>query len=581
MKDRELKPIPTIVFFLCLAVIAWHYVIRSGEIASLPIQQIIQSTESKKHALYYTNLIDLDDNNQAIFQLPDIQNHVGQIVAHPDGGWIINKGAQDFFTFKAIKRLFTGYDALSERTSTLLKCDAQINLCEPWGEAELQFPRAFDGIATDDRQFLLFAPNKKKVYLTSSEGVILDTVNSKEYWFGAARKNNNEFIATNSRTKEIDRLIIQANKIIVDENIIDLNTLNKGEIQLKYPSKAFFFNDRFWLSGKQFLKKQDDKDNTETEFISDPDKPRSIVSINANVELIDTGVTIQDPADFELIGSSIYFTTYEKDEVKRFDLNKQQIGIVKSKTLQVAIVEANRNQKKQNQSLFNQLGFLSLPLILSFIWILKSSKSITSSMKEKSGLFRHNKKILLLDKTQAPESTYSSERVDIPFKSQKHENLKKLVSYLIIGLYLIGIGFLVLNLEKETLIKILNKNNFIVFIVFAPSYFYYLSKRFKPKKLFVEDGILYWEKSLQKTYQFESETLVYSSFAFADKNVSVSPNFSQQLIYDKEAFVRYVLPIIKQGKYLSHSQFSLHYLKHQFVDVLIHVTFIGGFILFS
>jgi len=588
MKDRELKLIPTVVFFACLIAIFGHYLDRSGDLAPLPIQQIVEGSDSKIYALYYTDLIGLDDGNQHSFQLPDIQNHVGQIVAHPDGGWIINKGAQGFFVFKAVKRIFSGYSALTERVSTLMKCDSQILNCEPWGEAELQFKRAFEGIATENNQFLLFAPNKKKVYLTDADGVILDTVKSKEYWYGTFKSDSNKFISRSTRAEEIDQLSIQDNKIVIDENIIDLTVINGGEIQLERISKVFFYNNQYWMAAKQYIGSEiadanldkDIKEDSEKEFISNPDKPRSLVSINKKLELNDTGIELSNVADIELINDSFYFTTYDKDEIKRFDLNQEKLDIVSSNILQTALEKADKNREVQKQSLNKQMGILSIPAILSFIWLLMSSKPTTSSYKERTGLFRHNKKVLYLHETPPPDLIYSSDRVDIPFKREKREKLKKITLYVFFALYLVYVVYVLsftFSLEKEKLLKLLSIKGFIFLIVVSPFYYYFLSKLFFPKKLFVEDGFLYWEKSPQKTYQFEPESLVYSRLSFADRHIIVLPNFGQQSVYDEKIFVNHVLPIIKQGRYLNNLQFAFHYIKHQFADIMIHVFFFGGF----
>jgi len=340
------------------------------------------------------------------------------------------------------------------------------------------------------------------------------------------------------------------------------------------------------MGAQQYIKNENvdksSKEDLEKDFIRHPDKPRSIISINTNLELYDTEIEVSNNiADIELINDSIYFTTYNKDEIKRYDFNQEKVDIVPSNILQTALEKADKNREVQKQALSKQLGFLSVPAVLSFIWLLISSKPVTSSFKEATGLFRHNKKMLDLDKTSAPDLIYSSERIYIPFRRQQREKLKKFAIYLLMTVYFICLIMFFYSLGKEQLLKLLNNKGFIFLVVFWPYYFYHLKKIFTPKKLFIEDGFLYWQKSPQKTYQFELESLVYSRLSFADRHVTVFPNLAKQQVYDEEAFVNHALPIIKQGKYLNELQFALHYLKHQFGDILIHIIFFGGIILLS
>jgi hypothetical protein len=564
--DRNLPIIPAILFLVILVGLLGFYAIQSAKLADLPIQQVVGDSNSKPWAVYETNLVGLESEQVLDFSGEGVFNHVGQLVALQDGGWLVNRGAQNNFLARAVRRSAESSNTLYQSTGSLLRCSQRLTICEPWGEVELQFERAFDGIELENGKLLLFNPAKRMVFLVSPSGVIEDRLKNREYWFGASQIAPRQFIATNTAADRLDVLRVTGNRLEVGKYKVNPKKLAGETIELFSLSKSFLLDGQLWLMAVKDNPLTGDKrlyrvDTTKTDF-----------------PVFKTGVEYQDIADFEYIDGEFIFTEYGKHEVKAYSLAGKRLSVLNSPALNRLEQESLDRRSSQRTLMWGVLAVGLLALIACGVWMMKKSSRVTEKQKkERAGIFGSN--FNLCDPVEHQIDPSVTVKLELSAQGKKLKRILAIstVAIAVSGIMLVAM-FYFMGLRSEEAESGLSDSglaySIVIFFICMSAYAAYLYMAATPKRLFVKNGKLHWYAKKGKIFTFDPNTLIYTKHMVADQNVTVMlNNYKYGVIYDLEQLEKYVIPILHQGRQTNEIGFYMYQLKHNLKRSLIHIGF--------
>jgi len=565
--DRNLPIVPTIVFIALLIGLVLFYAIRSTHLLDFPIQQISQDSQGNLWAVLETDLIQLDQPEQIIsFAAKGVKSHVGQMVPMNDGGWLINRGAQESFLARSVRRAGERDETLYQNKSSLLQCNSRLTECMPWGETALQFERAFDGVALSNGKYLLFNPVKNKAYLVSESGVIEDKLKNKEYWFGASKVTENKFLATNTAKDQLEIIEVTDNKLNSTEFKVDVKNLASGSVKLFDLSKSLLVDDQVWVMASKGQRLSGVKALYKIDTLSD------------GFPVFKTSVSYTEIADFEYYDGEFYFTEYDGNFIQTYNPQSDVLSVLDSPTLNTVILNSQTKKKQAKNQLWYVISLGGLGLFACLIWMLKSSSPVTEAeKKQRSSIFGNKFSLHDVVDYQIDKSS----TVKIPFSAQG----KRLKKYL--NLYKYGMPALVFLIVVIMVFSILDKGEPIssevgsvlvlslAVLLLMMGYMAYLISAVTPKLLFVKSGALHWYAKKGRTFTFDTNTLVYTKNVIADQNVNVIiNNHKMGVIYDIDTLEKYVIPIIQQGEEVNEIGYYKHQLKNNLSKCLIHITVI-------
>lgn len=320
-------------------------------------------------------LVDINDKRTDLtFSQHGFKYHVGQVVALNSGEWLLNVGAQADYVKRAIVRSKLNANDEYQSSGSLIKCSSDLKVCNSWGEIELQFERAFEGLQLDDGRLLLFKAEKKRLFLVDSEGFILDQLSGKEFWFGANKSNNGSVYGLETNSKKVFSFSFINNSIILNESELDFTNVSGDADKILSPSQVHEHSGNYWLLGVT-LSKQSIDDLAEIKNLID--LLPSLLSVEAKSGSVrKLPFSFRADAEVEKIDDSIYFSDFDKYEIKRFDLTYGSMSLVKSKSLQSAIERDRAKVANAKRSLYTALTLNGVAALLALIWLIMKSSPV-------------------------------------------------------------------------------------------------------------------------------------------------------------------------------------------------------------
>jgi len=289
--------LPTVIFLILIINAIFIYINNVEDISPTVVQQVVKDKNGVIWALFGNKLIDLADVEPTkSFASQGFDNHVGQIVPLRSGEWLLNVGAQSDYVKKALQRKVLDPKAEYQTSGSLIKCDAKLLKCSMWGEAELQFERAFEGVELDDGRFLLFKAESKRIFLVSSLGIILDQIDNQEMWFGVTQNSKGQWFGLNTTSKELLEIVIEDNSMAVKTLNLKFRELEGDVEKIINRSKTVENEGHYWLLGYAVNKRV--SQNTE---LSKLEKLKEITVQNQSLLSIDSETNIVRHFDFIII----------------------------------------------------------------------------------------------------------------------------------------------------------------------------------------------------------------------------------------------------------------------------------------
>ena len=364
---------PTIIFLLLILTGIYLYISKVELTSPTPVQQVVQDSESTIWALFGDTLIDISDQKpNRSFSQHGFDHHVGQVVPLDSGEWILNVGAQSDYVKKAILRTKLGDKSEYQAGGSLLMCSSDLSRCEPWGETELQFDRAFEGVQLDDGRFLIFKAEQKRIFLVSAEGLILSEVDGQELWFGANLTSNGSWVGLNTNRNKLTEISVQGDSLRADQFPLDFRNISGDVNKIISPSKVVEYSGAFWLLS---FMRSNEGDSTIKQVNQLVDMVPSLLKVD-----YETKQATKFPYDFraeaeiERIDNAIYFTDFDKHEIKQFDLISETMSLVNSSNLRAAFNSDQERVDREKAGLYKSLIVTGLAALFAFGWILFNLK---------------------------------------------------------------------------------------------------------------------------------------------------------------------------------------------------------------
>ena len=373
--DRDIPLVPTLIFLVFILNAIYSYTSRIEALSPTPVQQVVQDSEGTIWALFGHSLIDLSDTKpNRTFSQHGFVNHVGQIIPLASGHWILNIGAQGQYVKKALERSTLEDNAEHQGSGSLLKCSSDLTQCVAWGEAELQFERAFDGVELSDGRILIVKAEQKRIFLLNSAGFILSEVQGEELWFGVNQTSTGIWFGLNTDRRELVELNIDKNTITVANMPFDFMNLNGDVDKITNPSKTVEYNGTFWTLDFVAIDNERSKlENAERLLEMTP----SLLSIDISSNTVRRfPYDLRADAEIERIDDAIYFSDFGKYEIKRFDLASKTLDLSGGKNLYDAFQEDEKRVKEEKESLYKSLSINGLAAFLALIWLIVKSTPI-------------------------------------------------------------------------------------------------------------------------------------------------------------------------------------------------------------
>ena len=377
--NRNLALIPTVLFFVFVFNAIFLYVVNINKIAPAVVQQVVADETGTIWALVNDNLVDLSDalENRS-FSHHGFDFHVGQVIALESGEWILNVGAQRNYVWNAIQRSLDKDDAAYQATGSLLKCGADLLNCEPWGEAGLQFERAFDGLELRDGRLLLFKPAQKKVFLVDQKGFIQSQIKDQEFWFGVTEFSENTWIGLDTNKGDLVQINLDNDQITASDFDISLMSLSGDVSSINSSSKIINYKNSIWVLGRLGVDTE-----SKPKDISEIAEQLNPAPIFVQIDL-DTHRATRLPFSFEAdaeverIGDKLYFSDFDKQEIKQFDLITQTMDLVDSTHLQDLFTRDQERVKAEKEKLYVSQVINGLLALAAFIWLLLKSTPVST-----------------------------------------------------------------------------------------------------------------------------------------------------------------------------------------------------------
>ena len=372
--NKEIPLIPALVFLVLIFNAIYLYTSRVESLSPISIQQISADRDGNVWGLFGDRLIDLSDTQPSrSFSPHGFDNHVGQVVPLSTGEWLLNFGAQGNYLASGIARTVRKADSEYQASSSLLRCSADLLQCEPWGEAELQFERGFEGLELSNSSLLLFKAEQGRIFFVSENGIILNQIKNEEMWFGANQVSANEWLGLNTAYQQLIGFKLSDDELSLTEVSVDLKNLN-GEIKkIINPSKVVVHEGHLWLLGFFPDKEGADKLELAERLVN---QTKSLVSIDLITKVAKRlPYDLTADAELELLDNSIYFTEFGKHEIKRFDLVGETMQLVESDNMLAAYREDSERLTVEKKEFYKLLGINALFGIGAFIWLLTGLKS--------------------------------------------------------------------------------------------------------------------------------------------------------------------------------------------------------------
>jgi len=379
--NRNIPIIPTIIFLLFLLNGVYLYVAKTEDIMPMPVQQVVKSADGTTWALIGDSLIDLSDKNaDLVFSQHGFENHVGQVVPLKSGEWLLNVGAQSDYVKKAIARSFDSPGDEYQSSGSLLKCRFDLTQCLPWGEAELQFERAFEGIELDDGRLLLFKAEQQRLFLVDAEGFIVNERVGEEFWFGVNLSEDGTLFGLNTGNKKLFTVSVDNNKLHIDGLGVDFEKMTGDADKILAPSKVVQYAGKYWLLAVPISNPTEELDakQLKEELAKLIKMMPSLLSIDVQSNAV-TRLPYEFRADAEIerIGHNIYFSDFEKHEIKQFNLKSKAMSVVESSHLRAAFHKDQKRVKLAKSSLYKSLLLNGLFALFALVWLIVKSKPMS------------------------------------------------------------------------------------------------------------------------------------------------------------------------------------------------------------
>lgn len=368
--NRNIPLVPTLIFLLAILSGILFYLSKTEEIVATTIQQVVKSNDGTVWAVMGDTFIDLSSTKDNMtFSQHGFDYHVGQVVPLKSGEWLLNVGAQGDYVKKAISRSLQESADEHQASGSLLKCSNDLKNCRPWGEVELQFDRAFEGFELENGNILIFKAERKRIFLVDNEGIILDELNNKELWFGINRASTGELFGLQTDADKLVQIIVDGGTLKVQEMGISFDDISK----VSMPSKVIEHHRKYWFLGFSV-----DSDKGKLEQAKDIVKMTpSLFSMDSkSKELRKHEYSFYAGAELERIGDEIYFSDFDKYEIKKFDLNSHKMSLVQSAELAEVIEQDKSKVNVAKKSLYRGLLFNFFGGLIAFTWLILKSTPI-------------------------------------------------------------------------------------------------------------------------------------------------------------------------------------------------------------
>lgn len=109
-----------------------------------------------------------------------IERYRGVVLPLPGGEWLVNLGGQQV-THRQRLRRFIRFAPGQGRESSLVRCQADLGNCRPWGNHELALDDEFSLVALSQSRFVLADSSRHRVYLLDGDGRELDRLGGVQF----------------------------------------------------------------------------------------------------------------------------------------------------------------------------------------------------------------------------------------------------------------------------------------------------------------------------------------------------------------------------------------------------------------
>ncbi|WP_022951138.1 hypothetical protein [Leucothrix mucor] len=546
--DRDLPVLPATAFIGCLILAIFVYMHNVLGITQTPVSQITSDVDGKVWALYGDQLIRLPTDNkpfteQSLSLAPyGIQRVSGEVIPLKNGGWLINKGGQQATVLDNVKRLLRmTEDENKSGQSSLLKCDARLIDCQPWGDSILSFDQPWGGLALQNGQSLINDPSRHKVYLVGAEGKVLDSLGGfafpneiqrvrDKYW--VLDTNNNQLVGIKPDDDQLSRT----------DEIINFTDIEGIESHHRYPSHFQQDGSGWWLLSNDHNMAQP-----------------GLYRISDDASRY--GASIQDASAFYFDGATLFLADYNTQTIKRIDPNTGKVTDVNSALF---AKQTARLGEQVTATTYRAWGMIAAILALGIgllVFAIRKSKptSLITFLRLPAGHIR-------ISEPDYPAASDDGKQQLVWMKPHE-DNIKKLIKqrkYLkIIGIAYPALFALViaytsyLIYTKDGSPKLPPLSLFIGLILMSATLIIMsrmmlrITSQLSEKKIGVINDTIIVAMKNGTTKEIQPSDIFYTSHLLSLNGHFFVMQSAKLVFMDKAVFESYAAPIIQQGKLIS------------------------------
>lgn len=555
MVDRELPLKPTLIFLACLCLAIATYIYYVPLTQRPPISQLYTDANDDLWVLDKNRLVPLKDSWHTPLKpyslaSHGIKQHIGQLIPLRNGGYIINKGGQQYSVIHNMRRFFRLTEADNVGEGSLMKCDEQFRQCLPWGDKELAFKTAWSGLALSNGLIVINDTSRHRVLLVDADGRVISRLTGFKFPNHVVEDENKIWIVDTNH-HQIVALAIENNQLVRTGEVIHLSDYSGIKSQHGWPSVAYLDEQKNWWVMVN--------DNG----MSHP----GIYRLNKDNTVTRYAEQLNDASFMFLQGENLYVSQYPENIVWSFN-RSQAIGKPLDNA-QLALLNQQIDQElvHYKKKMWLIIALMSVLGIGALIYAIKGAKPMNQNRFKgtKGAAWR-------IDVEAMKALPKTTQLIWIP-RNESFLKKLRLGRVAVIGMGAVASIVFISLMWLGPRIS-LSLNNWLVIsklgvVIALVLFVYFMLNEILKYQLGVLNGcLLIRQGSENKATKVTGKNIFYTNNELYANGHYLFWQNHQETVYDKTLFEQHVVPILQQGQRISSWQlFTMRIRQGEYIAV--------------